>query len=477
MLESRLLSKTLEWPLLIREAQQLVPRLPMHPLHLNAAGIHCDLSQNYVTDKILFLLERLCKSQGVMEYFQGMLKGGIVNISENRQALHTALRDPDYPLEAIRHSIHESLAHMEKLTKAIHEGNFNSKPIRHIVHIGIGGSDYGPKCLIKALESYHVSELSFHFIANVDPVELNRTLKNINVENTLIIVSSKSFTTDETLTNFHNLCRALHADAAFIAERCIAITENTSLALAKGFKREHILPIYNWVGGRFSIWSAMGFSLMLAVGKENFKNFLAGAHAMDIACSSEDFIKNPALILAAMDCWYTNFLKAPSRALLVYSSALDGVITYLQQLMMESNGKSRTLHGELLDYDTNPIIWGGVGSNSQHTFQQLLIEGMRLNPIDIILPLTTDTDFADQHKKLVSHCLSQAQAFTLARNGLGQPYNLFSFEKISPAIMGALLALYEHRTVMSAALWAINPFDQQGVELSKKLLSKETITI
>lgn len=476
MFGTTLLSRAQEWNFLKEEAQRLVPSLPMRALCFDVAGIQCDLSHNYMTDIILDLLGCLCQSQGVMEFFQAMLRGERVNISENKQALHTALRDPHHPLASIREAVNATLRQMQGLTAAIHQGKFN-KPIRHIVHIGIGGSDYGPKFLIKALENYSLSDLSFHFISNIDPWELQDTLKRIEVANTLFIVSSKSFTTDETLSNFSNLCLAVNADADFIQNQCIAITANKALAVAKGFKNEHILLINDWVGGRFSIWSATGFSLMLAIGAQNFKDFLAGAHVMDRACTTENFLQNPALVLAAMDCWYTNFLGAASRAILIYSSPLQGLMHYLQQLMMESNGKSHTMQGVVIDYDTNPIIWGGVGSNSQHTFGQLLMEGTRLIPADIIFPRHSAVDFAQQHSKLVAHCLAQAKALTLARERQGQPYHLLSFEKISPQTMGALLALYEHRTVMSAALWAINPFDQSGVELGKSLLSKEAIIV
>lgn len=474
MFGARPLSKALEWASLKEEAQRLKPALPMQTLYFDVAGLQCDLSNNYTTDSILTLLEKLCRSQSVMDFFKAMVRGEKVNVSENKQALHTALRDPHYPLKEIRDSISTTLQQMHALTAAIHQGRFNT-PIQHVVHIGIGGSDYGPKFLTKALENYSVSDLSFHFIANIDPWELQDTLKRIVVPNTLFIVSSKSFTTDETMTNFSNLCLAINADAHFIQNQCIAITANKELALAKGFKKEHILSINDWVGGRFSVWSAMGFSLMLAIGEQHFKDFLAGARAMDEACSTENFLQNPALVLAALDCWYTNFLGAASRAVLIYSSPLQGLIHYLQQLMMESNGKSCTIQKEAVDYDTNPIIWGSIGSNSQHTFQQLLMEGTRLIPVDIIFARRSTADFAQQHSKLVAHCLAQAKALTLAREQQGQPYHLLSFEKISPQAMGALLALYEHRTVMSAALWAINPFDQSGVELGKKLLSQEEI--
>lgn len=469
------LSKAPEWSLLKEEAQKLEPTLPMQALHFDVAGIQGDLSHNYTTDKIVSLLSALCQSQEVMHFFKAMLRGEKVNVSENKPALHTALRDPNYALEDIKHSTHATFEQMQTLSKMIYEGRWN-KPIHHVVHIGIGGSDYGPKCLIKALEAYRASHLSFHFVANIDPWELQDTLKQIEVENTLFIVSSKSFTTDETLTNFSNLCLAVNADADFIQNQCIAITANKPLALAKGFKNEHILSLHDWVGGRFSIWSAVGFSLMLAIGEKHFKDFLAGARTMDEACATEHFRQNPALVLAALDCWYTNFLGASSRAILIYSSPLQGLIHYLQQLMMESNGKSRTMQGETVDYDTNPIIWGGIGSNSQHTFQQLLMEGTRLIPVDIIFSKTNAADFEKQQDRLIAHCLAQARAFILAREKRGQPYHLLSLEEISPKTMGALLALYEHRTVMSAALWAINPFDQSGVELGKKLLLGESGT-
>lgn len=468
MFGANLLSKTPEWPLLEKEAAMLVSALPMRPLHLDVAGIHCELSHNYINDNILNLLSRLCQSQEVMKFFQAMKQGEIVNLSEKRPALHTALRNPGDMIDSVRNSITESFHKMQSLTETI----YKNKTIHHVVHIGIGGSDHGPKFLIKALSAYKTNDLTFHFIANIDPTELQEVLNKIEVKNTLFIVSSKSFSTDETLTNFSNLCLAVGADKKFIQQQCVAITANTEKALTHGFKEDNILLLNEGVGGRFSIWSAVGFSLMLAIGIKNFQDFLAGAKAMDECCSTENFLDNPALLLAAMDCWYTNFLDASSRAILVYSSPLNGLIHYLQQLIMESNGKSQSMQGQALDYQTSPIIWGGIGSNSQHTFQQLLMQGTHLNPVDIILPRNGDAEFSAQHGKLVAHCLAQAQALTLARNRRGQPYHLFSFEKISPHSIGALLALYEHRTVMSAALWAINPFDQFGVELGKNLLSE-----
>lgn len=467
MFGRKLLSQSAEWPLLEREASALVPVLPMQSLHLDVAGIHCDLSYNYINGKVLNLLAALCESQEVMKFFQAVKQGEIVNLSEQKPALHLALRDPANVKDSFRDPIVASFFKMKNLVEAIQQ----NQSIQHVVHIGIGGSDYGPKFLIKALAAYKASNLSFHFIANIDPAEIQDVLKEIAVENTLFIVSSKSFSTDETLTNFANLCLAIGADKNLIERRCIAITANQEKALGHGFKEENILLLNDGVGGRFSIWSAVGFSLMLAIGTKHFEDFLAGAKAMDEGCSTENFLENPALLLAAMDCWYTNFLKAPSRAILIYSSPLNGLIHYLQQLMMESNGKAKSMQGKALDYQTSPIIWGGLGSNSQHTFQQLLMQGTRLNPIDIILPRNSDVDFGGQQARLVAHCLAQAKALTLAREKQGQPYHLFSFEKICPHSMGALLALYEHRTVMSAALWAINPFDQFGVELGKKLLS------
>jgi glucose-6-phosphate isomerase len=467
MFGMNLLSKTPEWPLLKKEAASLKPILPMHSLYLDVAGIHCELSYNYINDKILNLLSRLCQSQGVMQFFQGMKQGDIVNLSEKRPALHTALRDLGNMKNSVKDHITASFYKMQSLTEAIHK----NRAIRHVVHIGIGGSDHGPRFLIKALAAYKINDLSFHFIANIDPSELQDVLKAIDIKKTLFIVSSKSFATDETLTNFSSLCLAINADKNMIEKQCIAITANQEKALAYGFKEDNILLLNDGVGGRFSIWSAVGFSLMLAIGIKNFQDFLAGAARMDEGCSTEIFLDNPALLLAAMDCWYTNFLEAPSRAILIYSSPLNGLIHYLQQLIMESNGKSKSMWGLPLDYQTSPIIWGGLGSNSQHTFQQLLIQGTRLNPVDIILPRSSGVNFAEQQAKLVAHCLAQAEALTLARDRQGQPYHLFTFEKLSPHSIGALLALYEHRTVMTAALWAINPFDQFGVELSKNLLS------
>ncbi len=483
MLNASLLSQSPEWPLL----QQHATEIRQHSLsdivsqatsetqlHLNVANIHCDFSKNYITPKTLTLLESLCQTRAAMKYFQSMERGDIVNLSERKQALHMALRHPNHPTLSIQKTVEDILQKMKHLTRAIHAQHEYSS-IQHIVTLGIGGSSTGVKLLTESLDKYHVGNLSFHFIANLDPFELNRILEEITVETSLFIVSSKSFDTEETQANFSSLCQALNLDLESIQNRCIAITTHQEKALSYGFSEKHILPIPDWVGGRFSIWSSIGFPLMLAIGIENFENFLSGARLMDKHCLEADFLQNPALLLAALDCWYINFLHAHSRALIIYSSQLPGLINYLQQLIMESNGKSSSITGIPLDYHTGPIIWGGIGTNSQHTFQQLLMQGTYLVPVDIILPRTTDTIFKEQHSQLVRHGLAQSQALAFAESSKGQPHHLFSFDTICPSTLGSLLALYEHRTVITAALWGINPFDQPGVSLVKRLLKSGEI--
>lgn len=484
MLKSRLLSQTVEWSLLQDHAKEmrqhsLTNILPQpnneFKLQLEVAGIHCDFSKNHVTQQTLNLLESLCETRAVMQYFYEMEQGAIVNVSEKKQALHMALRHPNYSLAPVRAMVEQALEKMKKLTHFMHEQHRNAT-IQHIVILGIGGSSAGPKLLTEALEKYHVTELSFHFIESIDPFELSSILKKINIENTLFIVSSKSFITDETQTNFATLCQAVGADENFIKNQCVAITANKEKAISYGFSAERILSIPEWVGGRFSIWSSVGFPLMLAIGVEHFNDFLQGARAMDEHCLTENFFQNPALLLAAMDCWYINFLNAHSRAIIVYSSQLRNLIHYLQQLVMESNGKSLSMVGEPLDYHTSPIIWGGIGPNSQHSFQQLLMQGSHLVPIDIILARETNTDFKLQHSQLVRHGLAQSEALRVGLGHKGQPHHLFSFNSICPKTMGSLLALYEHRTVLMAALWGINPFDQPGVALVKQLLNREGVS-
>lgn len=485
MLKTPLLSQTAEWSLLQDHANDIsqysltniLSQAKMEPkLQLEVAGIHCDFSKNHVTQKTLKLLENLCQTRAAMQYFYGMEQGANVNVSEKKQALHMALRNPDCSLEPVRIIVEQALEKMKSLTRFIHEQHRNAA-IQHIVTLGIGGSSAGAKLLTEALEKYHVTELSFHFVESIDPFELSSILEKINIGNTLFIVSSKSFVTDETQTNFSSLCQAIGADESFIKARCIAITANEEKALSYGFSAEHILSIPDWVGGRFSIWSSVGFPVMLAIGTEHFNDFLQGARVMDEHCLTEDFFQNPALLLAAMDCWYINFLHAHSRAVIVYSSQLTSLISYLQQLIMESNGKSLSMAGDSLDYHTSPIIWGGIGPNSQHSFQQLLMQGSHLVPIDIILPRTTSTHFTLQHSQLVRHGLAQSEALTLGLGNKGQPHNLFSFDSICPKTLGSLLALYEHRTVLMAALWGINPFDQPGVALMKQLLKKEGVDL
>jgi glucose-6-phosphate isomerase len=372
--------------------------------------------------------------------------------------LHTALRDP--------HCVETQtvLLQMELCVEKIRAGTFTD-----IVNIGIGGPDLGPVLVTDALTSYQSEKLQCHFISNVDPEQINTLFKKLDPKMTLFIVSSKSFNTLETLTNAQ-----IAKDWSGIKENFLAVTAEAERAITFGILPENIFTIWDWVGGRYSVWSAVGLPIAIMIGMDQFREFLAGAHSMDHHFQSTPFEKNMPVISALVGIWYINFWNAHTQAIIPYTNALQYLPAYLQQLDMESNGKSVRKDGTPVDYDTGPIIWGGVGCNSQHAFHQLLYQGTRFVPIDFIA--SRDKEF------LLASCLSQAQALlqgktekesykTISGN---HPCNLLTCEQLTPFALGALLALYEHKVFVQGAIWGINSFDQWGVELGKQLLKANT---
>ncbi len=464
-----------------------------------------DFSKNRIIDKTLPLLFKLADVCKLTDKIDQLFSGGKVNITENRPALHPALRHQNSSTlivdgANITRAVNEALDEMTAIVQKLHDKawlGFSGKPITDVVNIGIGGSDLGPVMTTFALTPYHLNKLTLHFISNIDDSAFWETTRHLCPETTLFIVASKSFTTRETLCNATTAKKWLLkacGDESKLTMHFIAITAKFEKAKAWGIQT--ILPIWDWVGGRFSLWSAIGLPIALAIGMDNFKSLLKGANLVDQNFREANFENNLPVILALLNIWYINFFNVHSYAILPYDQYLLHLPAYLQQLEMESNGKCRRLSGEKINYSTSPVVWGMVGSNSQHAFHQLLHQGTELIPIDFILPLTSHHPIGDHHTWLVANCLSQSQALMygkneqevrseLTRQGLSQlqietllphqilmgnrPSNTIIIPKLTPFFLGALIALYEHKVFVQSVIWDINCFDQWGVELGKQL--------
>jgi glucose-6-phosphate isomerase len=454
-----------------------------------------DFSKNLVTHETLTLLENLSQACGLQEAIADLFSGQCVNTTENKPALHTALRTPTTtPFEIagndISQAIQKTLTQIENLCHLLDQNRllgYSKKPFTDIVNVGIGGSELGPRLVIEALKPYHAQEKRFHFVANIDGAPLWDLLTRLNPETTLWIISSKSFTTQETLLHLqtirHHFASAYESNAHF-NQHFIAVTANPQAAKNLGFSPENIYELWDWVGGRYSVWSAIGLSAALALGFENFKAFLKGAHTVDEHFKTAPVKKNIPIMMGLLGIWYHNFFKAPTHAIVPYCEALKTLPTYLQQLQMESNGKSTTRAGHPIDtYTTCPIIWGEVGANSQHAFHQLFHQGTQLVPCDFIIPLKSHHPLEDHHTYLVASCFSQSQALMQGKSEKeayenhqripgNQPSNTLLFKQLTPFTLGSLLALYEHKTYVQSVIWDINPFDQWGIELGKQLVTQ-----
>lgn len=477
---------------------------------LTASEITLDYSKNRVTPKTLTLLSNLANACGLESSITSMFSGDLVNKSERRPALHTALRnfsdDPVY-VEGIdvMPEVRKTLTRMKEFCWRIrnqHWRGFNNKPFTDVVSIGIGGSFLGPKLASQALKPYWGKKINCHYLANIDGSNLTEVLQGLSPDTTLFIVQSKSFGTQETLKNAQE-CRQWFLDNGGqdkdLARHFTAVTANVERAVEFGVAEENIFPMWDWVGGRYSLWSAIGLPLMLTIGHENFRQLLLGAYEMDCHFKTAPFEKNMPVIMGLLGVWYNNFFNAQSHAILPYDHYLSGFPAHIQQLDMESNGKSVDTHGRKINYQAGPIIWGGVGSNGQHAYHQLLHQGTQFAPCDFILPLMTHNPVDSFHSLLVSNCLSQSQALMkgktleeaeteLAEKGLSnediavlapqkvipgnRPSNTLFFDKLTPKVVGALIALYEHKVFVQGQIWGVNSFDQWGVELGKTLGDK-----
>lgn len=474
---------------------------------LDSCGLLLDYSKNLIDERGLELLIQLADQAGLHQSIAALYNGERVNASEGRAALHTALRSPigrRLLLDGndIIPEVHRVLNQVTELVSRIHSGlwrGYSEKPIKEVVNIGIGGSFLGPQLVSEALRPFTQRGVRCHYLANIDGSEFRELTARLNPETTLFIVSSKSFGTLETLKNTlaaRDWYLAMGGPEEQLHRHFIAVTSNRKAAIEFGIGEENIFPMWDWVGGRYSLWSAIGLPIALAIGVSNFKELLAGAYAMDQHFTQAPLAENMPVLMALLGIWYTNFWGAQSHAILPYDHYLRNFTKHLQQLDMESNGKSVRQDGAPLDIATGPVIWGGVGCNGQHAYHQLLHQGRLLVPADFIVPVNSYNPLSDHHQWLFANCLSQAQALMqgktreeaeaeLRAKGLSEdevqrlaphkvipgnrPSNILVMNRIAPFNLGALVALYEHKVFVQSAIWGINAFDQWGVELGKEM--------
>ena len=473
---------------------------PERHQHFNyyAAGLTANLSRQHICEKTLTPLLSLARTMKLPETIRALFAGEAVNFTEQRQALHTSLRSPTTSTaeELLSYNCRKQ---MQALCNQLYQGEwkgYSGKTISDIVSIGIGGSDLGPRMAAEALTPYHNSTLNVHFVTNVDPSDLEGTLSPLDPATTLFVVTSKSWHTLETLTNAESAKQWLiqQTGQQDISQHFIGISSRTDRCEAFGIDPKHVLPMWDWVGGRFSLWSAVGLPIALATSFEHFEALLDGAHQMDKHFEETPLEQNLPVILALLEIWYVNFWGCNNVAVLPYDHTLRLLPNHLQQLTMESNGKSIDRAGNAVNYQTAPVLWGSAGTIGQHSFHQLLHQGTQMIPVDFILPLLSHTNNQAQHLHMVANCLAQAQTLmdgqdfeeakqTLLSGGASEanatilaqhkampadrPSTIISFEKLTPKILGALIALYEHKTFAASVIWNINAFDQWGVELGK----------
>ncbi|GGL04635.1 glucose-6-phosphate isomerase [Deinococcus radiotolerans] len=476
-------------------------------LTAEGAGLYLDYSKNRVTDETLTLLLNLARDTGVSAKRDAMFAGEKINVTEGRAVLHTALRAPTGTTVLVDgHNVvpdvHEVLDRMAAFADQVRAGTwlgYSGKPLKNIVNIGIGGSDLGPVMAYEALKHYAQRNLTLRFVSNVDGTDLTEKTRDLDPAETLVIVSSKTFTTQETMANARSarawLLAALGDDAA-VARHFVAVSTNAEAVQKFGIDTANMFGFWDWVGGRYSMDSAIGLSLMLAVGPTQFHELLAGFHAMDEHFRTAPLERNLPVLLGLLGIWYNNFFGAQSHAVLPYDQYLAYFPAYLQQLDMESNGKHITLDGQPVDYQTGPVIWGQPGTNGQHAFYQLIHQGTKLIPCDFIgfcqtlnpLPLEGG---APHHDLLMANVFAQTEALAFGKSlqqvldeGVpadlaphrvfdgNRPTNTILADRLTPHTLGALIALYEHKVFVQGAVWNINSFDQWGVELGKVLAGK-----
>ncbi|MDR6423023.1 glucose-6-phosphate isomerase [Paraburkholderia phenoliruptrix] len=458
-------------------------------------GLAADFSKNRITDETLKLLVQLAREAGVEKRRDAMFAGDVVNPTEGRAALHTALRakSPSAPFHT---QVEAERAKMAAFAEEVRSGawtGYTGKRIRHVVNIGIGGSDLGPKMVVHALHHLATPEIATHFVSNVDGADLYNVMQQIDPEETLAIIVSKTFTTLETMTNARSLRdwfleKGCPENA--LARHFVGVSANPSEVVKFGIAKENVFEMWDWVGGRYSLWSAVGLSIMIAIGPQQFDELLAGANDMDEHFRTASLEKNLPVLLGMIGIWYRNFFGSQSYLVAPYSEALHFLPSYLQQLEMESNGKSARLDGAMVDYPTAAVTWGEPGTNGQHAFFQMLHQGPTIVPIDFVAVLTPEHPLVSHHAKLLANCFAQSEALMLGRTleeakkvagpdkpelaphlvfPGNRPTTTLILEALTARSLGALIALYEHKVLVQASVWNINPFDQWGVELGKIL--------
>lgn len=469
----------------IKEQLDIPGRLDRFTIDLGP--LYVDLSKHAVTEEILNLLLKLADESQVLDHARAMVCGDPINVSENRPVLHTGLRHPAPPLpdEFIEH-VKEERAKLDLLSQQIRNGTWRGitgEPVTDVINIGIGGSDLGPKMVVQALREFHTGP-NVHFISNVDGAEILSLLEKLNAASTLVVVSSKTFTTAETLLNTQTALAwfetELDLDSSQSPAQCIAITNNREKAKAFGIPDQQILTFPDSVGGRYSVWSSIGFAICIALGFDSFKAFLAGGAQLDQHFLNAPPEKNVPLLMALIGIWYNNFLGAQTHAVIPYCERLGLFVDHLQQVDMESNGKLSTRQGKPVELETGPIVWGQTGTNGQHAFFQLLHQGTKLVPVDFIGTLHDELSKPEHHRVLLANMIAQSEALMTGQVNAdphqqypgNRPSSTLLLNKLDPGSLGMLLALYEQKVFVQGAIWSINSFDQWGVELGKQLTNK-----
>jgi glucose-6-phosphate isomerase len=471
-------------------------------LTLEAEGIYLDYSKNRITDETLKLLVQLAGECGLAERTAAMFRGERINTTENRAVLHVALRAPrgatiNVGGENAVSQVHAVLDKMADFCTRVRGGQWQGhtgQPITSFVNIGIGGSDLGPVMAYKALRHYSDRRLVFRFVSNIDGTDMSEVVRDLDPARTLFIVASKTFTTLETMTNAQSAREWLLAqlkDPAAVAKHFVALSTNAEEVAKFGIDTANMFEFWDWVGGRYSMDSAIGLSTMLAIGPDNFRDMLAGFHSIDEHFRTAPLAKNLPVILGLLTVWYSDFFGAQTQAVLPYDQYLKRFPAYLQQLTMESNGKRVTLAGREVDYETSPVYWGEPGTNGQHSFYQLIHQGTKLIPCDFLAFTQSLNPLGRHHDLLMANVFAQAEALAFGKTadevraeGVAEalvphrtfpgnrPSNTLMLERLTPAALGKLIALYEHSVFTQGVIWDVNPFDQWGVELGKVLANR-----
>ena len=482
---------------------------------IQASTLYMDYSKQCIDEQVLASLLQLANSCELSSRIDALMQGAMVNNSEARAALHTALRLPETAdlqvgEQDVVADVHHSLAQVARLSERVRSGTwrgFSGKAITDVVNVGVGGSDLGPLMATTALDEWADTDIKVHFVSNMDGTQLDNLLKHLNPETTLFIISSKSFGTVDTLSNAKTALSWLLATAklragtedSVLRRHFIGISANSEKMSAWGIHPEHQLQLWEWVGGRFSLWSAIGLAIAIRIGMPGFKELLAGAHSMDEHFAQADFAENLPVLLGLLAVWNSTFLQVNAHTVLPYDGRLSYLPSYLTQLEMESNGKSVTQHGEHIDYDTCPILWGEIGSNAQHAFYQLLHQGTQQVSCDFIACVrrysgqVQNASLQQQHELSLANCLAQSRVLAFGNAAVAdasdagaaattvcesdkykyyrgnQPSTTLLIEELTPYSLGALIALYEHKVYVMASIWDINPFDQWGVEMGKQM--------